>query len=147
MGRELTAVVVMDGGVYGPGYINPPPDHLVARITNPAVWGDEDEAPAEPASPQGSDAPKPEEPSAPPAQEPAEPPAPVEPEAPAAPEPVEEPETPVEPKAEPVPVPPRSGAGSGAAAWRAFADYHKVSYPANAGREEIIEACEEAKVI
>jgi hypothetical protein len=34
-------VVVVDGDVYGPGYITEIPDHVAKRITNPLAWGEE----------------------------------------------------------------------------------------------------------
>jgi hypothetical protein len=39
--RELKAVVLVDGVVYGPGYETDIPDHVAERITNPAAWGEE----------------------------------------------------------------------------------------------------------
>ncbi|MEV2239520.1 hypothetical protein [Micromonospora sp. NPDC049891] len=45
------------------------------------------------------------------------------------------------------PPPPRSGKGSGLDAWQAFANVAKVTYPADAGRADIIAACIEAGVI
>lgn len=38
--------------------------------------------------------------------------------------------------------PPRTGPGSGRDAWAAFADDNKISYPADAGRDDIIRAVE-----
>lgn len=130
--RELTAVVVMGGEVYGPGYINPPPEHIAKRITNPACWGEEE---------PDSGNPSPQQPAEPPATEPNGPAVPTEPD-PTGPTPTEPDPAPAD-----IPVPPRSGAGSGIDAWRAFATAKGVSYPANAKREDIIAACENAKVI
>jgi hypothetical protein len=67
--------------------------------------------------------------------EPVPPPAPATPPADTADSGVDEPpvdETP----ADPVP-PPRSGAGSGVEAWRAYAAAHEVEVPADAKREQI----------
>lgn len=127
--RELTAVVVMGGEVYGPGYINPPPDVIAQAITNPACWGEET-SDSDDDSPQGGEPETPQDP------EPSGPAVPTEP-------------TPTEPEptSPTLPVPPRSGAGSGIGAWRAFADSRKVQYPANASRDDIIQACAQAKVI
>lgn len=133
--RELVAVVVIGGDVYGPGYENPPPAKVAARITNPSAWGDADPVNAEPASPPGGNT------EEPPAEPPAAPPVPVEP----APE--TEPAQPATTPAPALPVPPRSGPGSGINAWRAYANACKVAYPADAGREQIIEACEKAGVV
>jgi hypothetical protein len=127
--RELSKVVVLNGTVYGPGYINPPPDDVAARITNPIAWGDE---PDSGKSPQGA--------------EPVEAPVVASPgdgEV-TSPDPIPAPAD--EPKPT-VPEPPRSGAGSGITAWRAFADANDVDYEADATRDEIIVACEQAKVI
>jgi hypothetical protein len=133
--RELKNVVVLDGFVYGPGYINPPPDDIAERITNPAAWGtDEDDTSN--SEPQGEDeTPEPVTPA----------PAPS---APAVPTPEPTPDADPElPDADAPPVPPRSGRGSGEAAWREFADYYQVAYPEDANRDDIIQACEDAKVI
>jgi hypothetical protein len=43
--------------------------------------------------------------------------------------------------------PPRSGKGSGEAAWRAFAEANGVQVSENDGRDEIIAACQDAGVI
>lgn len=130
--RELTAVVVMGGEVYGPGYINPPPADVAEQITNPGAWGEEKPVTGSD-SPQGGQTEEPATPSAPPAT-----PAPTEPALTPAPEP---------PPAQDNEPPPRSGAGSGVEAWRAFATAKGVAYPAGAKREDIIAACENAKVI
>ena len=45
------------------------------------------------------------------------------------------------------PPPPRRGKGSGLDAWQAFANVAKVSYPPDAGRDDIVNACVQAKVI
>ncbi|MEV1315363.1 hypothetical protein AB0J14_04680 [Micromonospora arborensis] len=45
------------------------------------------------------------------------------------------------------PPPPRHGKGSGLDAWQAFANVAGVTYPADAGRNDIIQACVDAKVI
>jgi hypothetical protein len=132
MARELEQVVVFGGAVYGPGYINPPPDDVAKTITNPAAWGEKSEDDSD-GSPQGD--------------EPVEAPVVAAPgdadvTSPDTPEP-----TPSEPAKPTVPEPPRSGAGSGVAAWRNFAEANDVDFPADASRDEIIEACEKAKVI
>lgn len=129
MSRELSKVVCLDGTVYGPGYVNPPPSDVAERITNPTAWGEE---PDTGKSPQ--------------VEEPVEAPVVASPgdgEV-TSPEPVV---TPSEPPKPTIPEPPRSGAGSGLAAWRAFADANDVKYEADATRDEVILACEEAKVI
>lgn len=139
--RELVAVVVYGGDVYGPGYINPPPDDVAKVITNPACWGDPKADPADESAPGGQT----EEPAAetpPPAT-----PAPTEPVVTPAPVPVSEPPVPTPEPAPIVEVPPRSGRGSGIDAWRAFAQAAGVTTPADATRDDIIEACEKAKVI
>lgn len=129
--RELIAVVVLDGVVYGPGWKNPPPDDVAARILNPSVWPSADsdspvdEEPVEVDDEDEPDAPEHE------TTEPTEP----EP-APSGPTPAP---TPVK---EEVDAPPRSGKGSGFPVWKAFADAHGVSSPAGATREDIIDACE-----
>ncbi|GAA3750909.1 hypothetical protein [Micromonospora maritima] len=46
-----------------------------------------------------------------------------------------------------IPAPPRSGRGSGADAWEAFAKASGVEFDADATRDEIIAACEQAGVI
>jgi hypothetical protein len=46
---------------------------------------------------------------------------------------------------EPVP-PPKSGAGSGVEAWRAYADAHEVDVPADAKREQIWAALADAGI-
>lgn len=133
MARELNRIVVYGGTVYGPGYENPPPSDVAAVFTNPDVWGEVPDSDPEPVvSPPGGPAQEPETPA---------------PNGPAVPTPTEEPENPVKPSKPPILVPPRSGTGSGIGAWRAFADYHEVSYPAAASRDQIVEACEQAKVI
>ena len=130
MARELSKVVVLGGHVYGPGYINPPPDDVAERITNPIAWGEE---PDSGNSPQG--------------EEPVEAPVVASPADGEVTSP-DVPETPVsEPPKPTVPEPPRSGAGSGIAAWRAFADANDVKYDADATRVEIVKACEDAQVI
>lgn len=43
--------------------------------------------------------------------------------------------------------PPRSGRGSGVEAWRAFAEQNEVEVAADASREDIIAACEQAGVV
>ncbi len=43
MSRELKAVVVVDGVVYGPGY-ETPDERVAARIKNPAAWGEQVES-------------------------------------------------------------------------------------------------------
>lgn len=45
------------------------------------------------------------------------------------------------------PPPPRAGRGSGLDAWQAFANLAEVTYTADAGRNDIIAACEAAGVI
>jgi hypothetical protein len=135
MARELKAVVVIGTDVYGPGYINPPPDDVAKTITSPAAWGEAKESDDSEGSPQG--------------EEPVEAPVVAAPgdgdvTSPDSPEPTPPPSEPAKPT---VPVPPRSGAGSGVAAWRAFADANDVDYSAEDSRDEIIEACEKAKVI
>lgn len=45
------------------------------------------------------------------------------------------------------PVPPRAGAGSGRPVWQAFASRNGVDHPADATRDEIIDACQQAGVI
>lgn len=45
------------------------------------------------------------------------------------------------------PPPPRSGKGSGVEAWRSFANLAGVKVPADASRDDIIAACERARVI
>jgi hypothetical protein len=132
MARELKQVVVLGGAVYGPGYINPPPDDVAEAITNPIAWGEE---------PESDDSPK--------DAEPVEVPVVAAPgdgdvTSPDTPDPAPAPSGPAKPT---VPEPPRSGAGSGITAWRAFADANDVTYPADASRDEIITACEKAKVV
>ena len=51
------------------------------------------------------------------------------------------------PERKKVPEPPRAGRGSGFDAWKAFADLVGVTYPADAGRNDIIAACVTAGVI
>jgi hypothetical protein len=46
-----------------------------------------------------------------------------------------------------VPEPSRSGRGSGAEAWRAFAESHGVAVDADMSRDDIIAACERAGVV
>ncbi|MFF7365622.1 hypothetical protein [Streptomyces sp. NPDC008125] len=46
-----------------------------------------------------------------------------------------------------VEAPPRSGRGSGEAAWRAFAEQHSVEVAADASREDIVAACEAAGLV
>jgi len=136
MSRELAQVVVMGGDVYGPGYINPPPDDIAKRITNAAAWG-ESKSDTDDGSPQGEEVVETPVVAAP---------GDGEVTTPTAPEPT--PETPAD-KAEEdeVEAPPRSGKGSGITAWRAFADAKGVSYSEDAERDEIIQACEQAGVI
>ncbi len=131
MPRELKQVVVFGGVVYGPGYVNPVEDDIADRFTNPAVWGEAPESDDSEDSPQG------EEPVV-------AAPGDGEVTSPDTPEPPQEPSGPAKPT---VPVPPRSGAGSGIAAWRAFADANDVQYGEDDSRDEIIEACEKAKVV
>lgn len=158
MARELIKVVILDGEIYGPGYTNPPPDSVAEQITNASVWGDEaDSSPqggepeevvpavpdvvSEPVEGVGIGQPHPavvEEPT--PVEVVTEEPAEVVTEESAAPV-VEE------PKDDDVEVPPRSGAGSGADAWRAFATAKGVTVGPEDRRDDIIEACEKAKVI
>ena len=148
--RELIAVVVTGGVVYGPGYKNPPPDDVAATITNPSVWGEASDvdvpAADRPVLVEPVEHPHdvPLVPGAEPDSEPGE--APAEPHTP---EPaVDTPAAPAEPvKVDEDEVPPRSGKGSGLTAWKAFADAHGVSYPEDASRDDIILACEEAKLI
>jgi hypothetical protein len=133
MARELELVVIVDGTVYGPGYLNPPPDDVAKTITNPAAWGEESEDNSD-GSPQGD--------------EPVEAPVVASPgdgdvTSPDTPEPI----TPSEPPKPTIPEPPRSGAGSGIGAWRTFADANDVDYGADDSRDEIIDACKKAKVI
>ncbi|MEV1013772.1 hypothetical protein [Micromonospora sp. NPDC049730] len=45
------------------------------------------------------------------------------------------------------PPPPRRGKGSGLDAWQVFANVAKVTYPPDAGRDDIVNACVEAGVI
>lgn len=68
--------------------------------------------------------------------------------------PVTEPEPDEPPDDDPVPVtepapdpPPRAGRGASADAWRAFAGSLAVTIPDNAGRDDIIAACERAGVL
>ena len=135
MARELKQVVVFGGAVYGPGYINPVEDDIAERFTNPAVWGEAKESEDSDASPQGE-----ESVEAPVVAAPGD----GDVTSPDGPEPAPAPSEPAKPT---TPVPPRSGAGSGIAAWRKFADDNDVSYSAEDSRDEIIEACEKAKVI
>lgn len=135
MARELKQVVVFGGAVYGPGYINPVEDDIAERFTNPAVWGEAKEPKDSKASPQGEETVK-----APVVAAPGD----GDVTSPESPEPAPTPSEPAKPT---LPVPPRSGAGSGIAAWKAFADANDVQYGEDDSRDEIIEACEKAKVI
>lgn len=139
MARELKQVVVIGGAVYGPGYINPPPDDIAETITNAAAWGEAKESADSEVSPSGERTPV----ESPVVANPGD----GEVTTPDAPEPT--PTTPVvpEPPKPTFAVPPRSGAGSGINAWKAFADANDVQYGADDSRDEIIEACERAKVI
>lgn len=135
MARELKQIVVFGGTVYGPGYVNPVEDDIAKNFTNPAVWGEAKESDDSEDSPQGE-----ESVTAPVVSAPGD----GAVTAPDAPEPTPAPSEPAKPT---LPVPPRSGAGSGIAAWKAFADANDVPYGADDSRDEIIEACEQAKVI
>ena len=96
-----------------------PPAWAQALITNPKAWASAPES-----------APAPED--APPAPEEA-PPAEA-PDAPAAPE---------EDLLGELPEPPKRGAGSGRAAWAAYADSKGVKYADDASRDDIIELVEQ----
>lgn len=136
MARELKQVVVYGGAVYGPGYINPVEDDIAERFTNPAVWGEAKESKGSDASAQDDEGTV----KAPVVAAPGD----GDVTSPESPEPTPAPSEPAKPT---VPVPPRSGAGSGINAWKAFADANDVQYGADDSRDEIIEACEKAKVI
>lgn len=45
------------------------------------------------------------------------------------------------------PPPPRRGKGSGIDVWQAFANLAKVTYPTDAGRDDIIAACVKGRII
>lgn len=119
--------VDVDGTVYGPGYTNPVPDAVVENVGNASIFElDED----------SDDAAKEEDSSD---EEPAD-------TEPPAPEPSAEDDQ-REPAADETPEPPRSGAGSGLAVWRAYADSRGVTYPDDADRGAVIDACRNAGVI
>jgi hypothetical protein len=108
------------GTVYGPGYTNPVPDDVAEGVRNESIWQVPEEDDEDGAA--DDEEPADTEPPAPRVEAPAAAPAPV-------------------------PEPPRSGAGSGLPAWRAFADSRDVSYPQDAERGDVIAACREAGVI
>lgn len=135
-GRALSCTVILDGTAWRADTV--PPPAVAARIRNPQCWAD-----AEATEPAGPTEPVSAVPEAePPAQEPAQG---VAAESdPAVPEVVETPSTAGPP---PVAAPPRSGAGSGLPAWRAFGQARDVDFERDATRDEIIAACEEAGVL
>lgn len=126
MTRRLKAYVhvhMPDGQtvVFGPD--DTVPDDVAALITNPGAWEGEAAEPEQaPPSPPGAQDPDSDELDDDGAQE----------------FDGDEPQSPDSPDR--LPVPPRSGAGSGAAAWAAYARASGLEVPADAGRAEIIAA-------
>lgn len=119
-------------GVEGPwlaailGVLDDIADTLRDRLPSPAMGGGQPAPVAEPAAPEASGAARP-------VREPA---------------PVVPPEDSGPAEAAPPPsAPPRAGRGSSLDAWRGYADAVGVTYPADAGRDDIIAACARAGVL
>lgn len=160
MSRELKAVVLVDGVVYGPGYAQPD-DNVAKRITNPIAWGEDahsDEGHGVPGDPEQQAAgllphapvqlnqATPSEPAGDGGVSPVEPPAADTPSS-AVPAGNGTPDGGLVATGEGLAEPARSGKGSTEAAWRAFAESKGVQVSEDADRNEIIAACKDAGAI